>query len=323
MDENSTPTKALAEGAKFAALTFLLCLFAIFLPPLSFITLAIVPVPTLVITQRYGFKYGFLVAIFAGILVSVLAGPLEGLSFLLLIAFLGVAQGLAVKRGLSSGKVIVVGVVAVAFSLVLIGVLTYFLSGVNLIAEQVKAVNLTLALEKKLYIKSGIPKAQVEAQFRQLKGTIKYLPYFLPSIVVLFSTWVAFLNYAVSTYVLKRLSLKFVSLPSFKDWRFPWYLAWGYILGLAGALFYKSFDSYAEVALVTSFNLLFIFGMLFMVQGLSVISFFFDKYKLSLGVRVLLFVLALFAQVILQTLSWAGLFDTWFNFRKLPSDSRA
>lgn len=321
MNESSLTPKALTETAKLTALTILLAVFALLLPFFWFISLAVVPLPVVVITLKRGIKYGLLASVASGILVTLLIGPAEGIPIFLIITLLGVAQGVAIKNDLNPSKVLIIGTIAVALALVLMGFLLYWLQGINIIAEQAKMADKVIEVQKTLYIQSGISKAEAQRQLKPMKEVFAFASWLLPGGIMVFSLWVSALAEILSSTILRRLRLKFLEFPPFKIWQLPWWFAWGFIFGLAGALFYQQLRGLSQVILIISMNLLFIFTVLFLIQGLSITAFFLDKYRATIGVKILVFTLAVFLQLILQGLTWLGLLDTWFNFRKLPQTS--
>ncbi|MDP3014663.1 MAG: DUF2232 domain-containing protein, partial [Candidatus Subteraquimicrobiales bacterium] len=56
---------------------------------------------------------------------------------------------------------------------------------------------------------------------------------------------------------------------------------------------------------------------LFFIQGIAVLSHYFEEHKLSKSVKILLYCLAIFVQIVFLGVSFLGLLDTWLNYRKL------
>lgn len=317
MNEKTSSPKALTETAKLAALTVVLAVFSLLIPFFWFITLAIIPIPITVITVKWGAKYGSLASIATGVILTILTGPAEGIPVFLIIILLGVGQGIAIQKEYSPATVLLIGAVAVAASLVLMGLLVYFLQGINLITEQAKMADQFLKIQQDLYIKSGLTKQEAQTQLKQVKELFSYAPMLIPSGVVIFSLWVSTLSELLTFTILKRLKLKAFVFPPFKEWQFPWIFAWGFIIGLTCGLFYPQIQAYSRVILIIGLNFLLVFTVIYLVQGLSIVAFYLDKYKAPAGMKLLVYTIAVFLQLMFQGLTWFGLLDTWFNFRKL------
>jgi uncharacterized protein YybS (DUF2232 family) len=61
--------------------------------------------------------------------------------------------------------------------------------------------------------------------------------------------------------------------------------------------------------------------MLFLVHGLSLVYYFLSRYIRSRTLKVVI-LFFLFLQPVFSTLlSWLGVFDVWFDFRKLHSSN--
>jgi uncharacterized protein YybS (DUF2232 family) len=103
-------------------------------------------------------------------------------------------------------------------------------------------------------------------------------------------------------------------LPPFASWRLPWYLVWFFIaallLGGAGeSLFQK-----------VNFNIYILMMFLYVLQGLAVAAHLVGRGSLSRFWQGI--ILALAFLFFSQILFFVGLFDTWFDFRKLDRAKR-
>ena len=288
------------------------------LPVFSFLTVPLCVVPIVIISVRYGFKYGFLTAVTAGLLVAILVEPLSAISLFLVVLFLGLSQGVSIRRNFSIPGVILAGLAGAMVAIVLIAFLVYFLNGVNLFSEQVRLFEESIAIQEQLSLSYGLSAEEIATQQRFLNQIVESFSRVLPASIVVLSGWISAVCCFISSRVLKRLRLKLPKNVSFKMLQMPWFFSWGYLLGLAALLFYNWFGVYSETASMVGMNLLIIFGIIFFIQGLAIIFYFFEKYKLSFPAKALFFLLALFIQVMFQGLTWLGLFDTWFNYRKVP-----
>ncbi|HEY9071823.1 MAG TPA: DUF2232 domain-containing protein [Candidatus Ozemobacteraceae bacterium] len=106
-------------------------------------------------------------------------------------------------------------------------------------------------------------------------------------------------------------------LPAFSTWRFDWQLIWVF---LAGWLLYHGAENLASdelrhLARVIGANCLAISKLLYLIIGVSLLFYFFEKNEISTPNRVGLSVLAL---LMTQLLIWAGIADVWLDFRAPP-----
>lgn len=122
--------------------------------------------------------------------------------------------------------------------------------------------------------------------------------------------------YRMAGALLRRFGLAFRELAPFAEWRAPFPLVWLFAAGLAGALIGgAAVRNWAA-------NALFVSCAVYFVQGLSVLAWQFRKRGISLVVRVLFYVAAvlLVFPFFMVATAGTGLFDTWFDFRRLDRD---
>jgi hypothetical protein len=101
-----------------------------------------------------------------------------------------------------------------------------------------------------------------------------------------------------------------------------WQLSFGAVWGVIAALGFVVGNYYGLTAtnpfLPYASNILLIMSFLYWIQGLSIMSFYFDKRGFQILTRVLVFsLLFMFFQVSVAMLTTLGFFDSWFDFRKI------
>jgi uncharacterized protein YybS (DUF2232 family) len=78
---------------------------------------------------------------------------------------------------------------------------------------------------------------------------------------------------------------------------------------------------------VTDIRLIGVNGLLvlltiYFIQGIAIVSFFFEKKKLPRAIRVILYLMIALQQLFLLVIICIGLFDMWINFRKIDTNTR-
>ncbi|MBW2176623.1 MAG: DUF2232 domain-containing protein, partial [Deltaproteobacteria bacterium] len=58
----------------------------------------------------------------------------------------------------------------------------------------------------------------------------------------------------------------------------------------------------------------------YFLQGIAVVSYYFEKKRFPRALRLFLYSLIALQQILLLLIIGLGLFDMWLNFRKLNSD---
>jgi uncharacterized protein YybS (DUF2232 family) len=124
----------------------------------------------------------------------------------------------------------------------------------------------------------------------------------------------SYLNYTVARIVLRRLGLRLEALPPFAEWRAPGNLMIGFLLLMAlsiagGYLGLGNID-------VVAGNILLLFQIVFLAQGISVAYFFLMRRGINKVFAIILIVLILFNQPLALVAVLTGLLDTLFDFRR-------
>ncbi len=157
------------------------------------------------------------------------------------------------------------------------------------------------------------------------KQTQQVMTIFIPSFLSL--------GMMIFYYFALRLSVNFIfpEHPAREEGlhqlRMPKLLIWPLIIGWGLIIFSKSIPHWSSFEAII-YNLLFLVGTLYFIQGLGILSYFFRLsprhrfYSLLLIVSV--FVLSFFLPMLLQAFLTAvlglGFFDQWFNYRREPKN---
>ena len=150
-----------------------------------------------------------------------------------------------------------------------------------------------------------------------LKRVLAIFPYLMPSLLVIYSTVEAFLNYSLCDRFAKRISPAIKNfppeLPEFKLWRFPVSL----IFALVFASVFKYFidvDEYFEVSAFIM-NLQIIIDALMFVNGLALVFWLMSGFKFRRASKVFVCIL-LTIPFFWPFLMIMGMGDSAMNFRE-------
>lgn len=304
-------TKALTEGAMLSALMVLMVYVGIHI---GFIGI-IVPVPLAVLVLRHGFKAGLVVAFVSSIVSSLVLGSILLSLELILIGILGIALGMAIREGFTITQTFFVGMGAALVSIGL-KILTYSaITGMNLLEMYLEMWDTTSNQWMRIWEGLNLPEEAILEYASMLEAIPVLVQMLLPSLLLGMAVVQAFVTLLVLRLILKRLGTTIPWFPPFSHWRFPWHLVWGFILGrLIGVL--TLFHPHLILTRIGA-NLDMIFLYVFFIQGLAIVWFFFDRFKIPKVFRIL-FVIFLFQPGLFGTLvALFGVLDIWVDFRKL------
>lgn len=320
-NKQMTDSRFIAEGAILSAIAAILGLIGIYVPPLSLISNLIWLIPLIIVTLRWGFGRGLIALLVSGSLMAMLSSPVDAL--LLLVQYGGVAlvYGYSFRKGDELQKTLLRGIVAAALGSVLmillaIGLLGFepstFVEDMQQSSETaISFYESTGMLER--FEEQGITRTQIVEIFDRVGQVMLTI---IPSIIVAMAMITAIFSLILTRNVLKKLKMKIPTrLPPFREWKIDFRFIYGFIVGLAAYLL----SDFLQMPLLgtVGVNLLVVFGFIFALQGVAVLSSLFHLMKGRLLARIMMIIFAIiFVQATLYLLVFIGLFDLFFDYRK-------
>jgi uncharacterized protein YybS (DUF2232 family) len=132
-----------------------------------------------------------------------------------------------------------------------------------------------------------------------------------PGIFLISYIMMIYMNLIIIKRILLKKGIVISTIENLNLWKSPEFLVYGLILVSVLSFFASG------VIRGVAVNLIVILLMIYCFQGIAVVSFFFQKKKVSPVFRFILYLLIVMMPHILLLVVGCGLFDNWFNFRKL------
>ncbi|MBW1800354.1 MAG: YybS family protein [Deltaproteobacteria bacterium] len=285
--------------------------FIPFLGP--FLTL-LTPIPFLYYTTKLGLQHGLkivVVAILAVALVANFTGNPQIIFLCVEFSLLGLILSEIFKKRFTLGLTIFWGT---AFMLVLGACVLIFIS----ITKSTGPLDLILSyLDNNFKQAIGMYETMGSDQdkIRQLQEYAKVLKYVItriyPALMVIGTAFVVWINVVISRPLFHIRNLRYPDFGPIDRWHSPDLMIWGVIV--AG---FSLFLSIAGVKLL-AINALIVMLAIYAFHGLSIVLFYFNKYRVPPWVRFGVYLIIIFQQIFLVLLAMAGLFDQWIDFRKI------
>lgn len=300
--------------------------------------LLLLPLPLVVLTDLRGWRTGAGWGL-AGVLASVLfrlwavvgsqpeaALPvaLGGSLLPLVMTGMGLVGGLAYRRDQSQVVTFLAPGLFVTTVVLLAWGLGWLLLGVDLVAVAVEGWRVMLAEGLLPSLEAGGASAdQIEAWRTNLRAVAEGIRTLFPGgLVVTTGLWSLTVQWLAGRW-LQALGRPLRPGRPFVRWRFPWLLAWGYILGqlLLLAVRARVAPASEETLASAGLNLVLVFTYLFFIEGLAVVWFYLAKWGAGKGFRwlVTLFLVTPFFPLV-EPVAWLGMLDAWLDFRKLQRE---
>ena len=211
--------------------------------------------------------------------------------------------------------------VTAAISLVLAWVaLLNVIGGVDLYGDGVESLQAALKVDSSILTELLTTEAleQVEEALPEIS---RQLPYLLPTLIV-----AVLLAGAVSVaaglirILEKQTGLSARRIPRFVLWKVPWYLSWGFVLSL-GAVTVPSLLGASALVVDRLEGIgnggLLLLGPFYLVQGAAITVFYLRRISQSKALLGAVIALLLFIPLLSQAVLFLGLFDTWFDLRRI------
>ncbi|WP_419656736.1 conserved uncharacterized protein, DUF2232 [Desulfosarcina variabilis str. Montpellier] len=305
-------SKDIATGVMAVLAIFSL---SVFLPIVGFIFSLFIPLPIVFYRAKLGRRPGAAVVLIAVALMALVFGGFSiDLLFFAGLMLLGFVMGEMFEKPLSV-EMTIGATSAIVLGAGLVGVLLYSIAsqtGMMALVSAYVATNLELSL--KLYEGLGIPQESIDAIANASERIQYVLVRIMPSIMAASTLFVAWINLIVVRPLMLRKELAFPDFGCLNHWRAPDPLIWGVIA--CGVIMLTP---------ATGIRLLGINGLLvlltvYFMQGIAILSFYFEKKGLPRFVRVVLYTMIAFQQLFLLVVIGIGLFDMWVNFRKIDTN---
>jgi uncharacterized protein YybS (DUF2232 family) len=171
--------------------------------------------------------------------------------------------------------------------------------------------NLRVTLE--MYRQVGVsPEVidRIEGSLDQIQFVLVRL---LPSLAASGSILISWACVLISRPMLRSQGLPIPEFGALNRWRAPEQLVWAAI-GCGVMLLLP-----AQSLKIIGMNGVIVLMAVYFFQGIAIVSFFFEKKRLPVALRFILYSLIALQQFLLLVVIGFGFFDMWLNFRKLEA----
>ena len=310
--DNGSVAKEIATGT---VITLVIFAVTSYLPILGFFCALFIPLPTLFYRSKLGRNTGVIVPATALFVMAVVLGGIAvDLIFFLELLLLGFMMGEFLAMNLSVEKTILYTCSAVIVS-GFFGIVFYSNvsnTEISVLVSEYIAKNLELTMV--LYESMGVS----EESLVQLSNSLEQIHYVLvrivPAMVIGSTLVVAWINLLLAKGILTAKGGVFPDFGPLNHWKAPDALIWLFI-GCGGLLLMPG-NSLKMLGL----NGLLILLTVYFLQGIAVVSYYFEKKRFPRALRLFLYTLIALQQFILLLIIGLGLFDIWLNFRKLNTN---
>ena len=304
------------RGIFFTSLVFLTVAFV---PILSAMMLIMIPLPVLYYFHKLGRGGGLLVLVISLVIVGA-AQQAVGISFSIAVFIILGALGLIIselfRKRITAGWTVTAG--ATAGLLVLGGLIIADASWQGKLPwEHIYTYIYAMVQENiRLYAQLDLPAEQLQFIKENAEKIARALTYAFPSLAWISVAAIVIINIIPAGILFRMRGLDIPEFGPLSRWKTSDHLVWILIGAGAGIL-----APWTAVKII-SLNLLIVCCFAYLVQGLAIVEFFFQKKRVPLILRMLFYFLIVIQQYLLLFVIAAGLFDLWIDFRKLEAPAK-
>ncbi len=311
MGRNITPT---VEGGLFVAITVIMGLVTVYVPILGMFLEFFCAVPLALLTARQGAGKGLTALVVAFILLAILISPLLAARIVLSFGICGVALGWCVKKNFGAVRIFLTTLIVASAAQVLSLWLLLVIMDVNFIETQVEMVRESFNESFAMYEGMGVDKARINEAKSQVEPALQTLTFLMPTLLMLSALINSVAVWFTSKWIFPKLQMKLPTMPPFAEWKFPALFFYTGIIGGLG-IYWGLTRGWTEIYEI-SLNLTIVSMIIGLVQGLALLSFIFDRYKISKIMRRIFYVILVLNMFLLQLVAITGLVDMLFDYRK-------
>ena len=312
MRNNITPT---VEGGLLVAISVILGLCANYLPVIGAVVEFFCAVPFVILTVRHGIGKSLLALTVSAFLLAMFVGPILSLRIAITLNICGVVLGYCIEKNFSTVKSFIATFLTAIFAQSLAIYILMVAMGINFTETELSMLRESFQESFALYEKMGVDAAQLTEMKNQVEPIIELISYLMPTIIILMALLNTIACYLTSKWIFIKLRFKFIEpLPNFSAWRFPIFFL--YLAAFSAIGLYWSTTRNLNLLYIISINSM-IFAMVTgFLQGMAVFTCAADKYKISKFLRRVIFVVIILNGLFLQIVSFIGLLDMIFDYRK-------
>ncbi|WP_297435481.1 DUF2232 domain-containing protein [uncultured Clostridium sp.] len=312
-------SKSIVEGGILTGIIVLL-MFISNIPGISLLGCLLVPIPVAILYIKNGLKMSILSIVVGFIFITLILGPIYGLTSIIIAGFIGIGLGIGVRSKKSGVYTLIYILIGTVISIVSTSVIyIYMIMNMTLNQFLLSIISQNKVVTKQMLKVATSQEMKDHINYIESMITIQNMQIALPIVVILISFISAVIIFIVSRNILIRLGFKFNNLISFTKWYIdPKFIAAIVVIALIGMELKKNGIPLGIEVFIGALGSL---ALLFGLQTMSLVAYFLvEKVKIAKGFVVVIIFFLLISGLI-GYIFIIGLVDVFFDYRGLDEDS--
>lgn len=311
MSRNSQ-TSRLTESAFIAGILLIFAIVGTLIFPFIDYIYAL---PAIILAKRHDFKASIMALVTAGIIATILLGVQAGLYYLVLYTPMAATMSYFIDKDKKPSITIAFSGLAYLVSFIILLFIMQLFLGLNLIEYVTEAFQQSFEIQEGLFSRFDLLQDQLQQSQEMYENMMNLVIMIMPGILIATSLSMVVINYFVAQKIGKRLKARIRPLGDFKNFKLPNNIVVGMLVISGLTILVGQFNIVDYDTL--SANILFLFQIVFFIQGLALVRFLMDKYNINRFLRVLIIIFIIINPAFSLSVIVAGLADVLFDFRKL------
>ena len=193
--------------------------------------------------------------------------------------------------------------------------LNWSFAGINTFMELEESLTQISKEQIDLLKTQDIDESEKSQMVNMLKNMVDLITSILPALLIVSSTFIAYINYYASSRLVKNSGKKEIDIPKFSMINFPAHVIMG--LGMIMLISYalKYVGNFNYIQLLNNLSVL--IYVIFLIEGLSLTVFLINKMKIGNFLKVLFITIIALSSLLNIILFSMGMLDIIFDFRKI------
>lgn len=307
-------SKDILSGVGITSLIFAI---SVYMPIIGFFCSLFIPLPVLFYRSKLGRKGGAIVLGATIMLMVLISGRLNmGILFFLEMMLMGFVLSELIEKNLSLEKTVGYACAAVLSAGLLSLIFYSNISQIGIIDMVSEYISKNIELTMALYRNMNVPEETITHISNSLDRISHILVRIIPALVISLTLFVIWITLLMAKPILRTGSLFYPDFGSLKQWRVPEFMVW-VAIGCGIGLLLPD-----DMFKILGLNGLIVIMTIYFFGGIAIISFYFEKKRFPILIRIFLYSLIALQHMFLILVIGLGFFDMWADFRKLNEGER-
>ncbi len=305
-------TTRIAEAALITTFMTLLVIIGYGVFP---IIILLYPVPFIILGVRHKTKYNIYSILASSILIGIIVDIFTGALIFLVFGLISIVITYMINKKYRPQQILMGGTITAIVTTLLSMVIIGYLTGTSILTQISTTLMESVKAQLNMLKEMELSSYELSTFKDILLSTVEYAIIIIPTTLIISSAFIVYINYWMSTAILKRLGYKTVEIPRFMYFNLPSNIIVGSIVTIAAALVVRYMKIlYYETIFI---NTLILISFVYFMQGLSVAVFVMNKRKMHKITKAILVFLIIINVPLSLIISFVGLLDVVIDFRKL------